>query len=449
MGILYLAAFLRSRMEADFLLVNQRVEKQSVSRLVRMARDFGADVAGFTVLTPMAHTLPALAGGIREALPKALILAGGPHVSAVGADVLRVAGIDAAVPGEGELAFEQIIRRHLDGAGLGDVPGIHWRDADGGAVSNPGRIPFIEDLDSLPFPAYDLMDLRPYWRQKPMPLIARYRYISLYSSRGCPYHCHWCHRVFGDKFRAHSAARVAEEAEHFSKTYGVDNVEFLDDIFNYDPKRVHAIHGEFERRGLRLKIAFPNGLRSDLLTRETMDCLADMGTRYISFALETGSPRLQKLLGKHLNIPRLLNAVEMAVDRGIFSNGFVMLGLPTETAEEMRQTIDVATGSRLHTALFFTLLPFPGTQVYRYAQEHKPDLVQQLNFDDLNYAVSSINLSEVSDRELLHYQRLANVKFYSKPSRICRIVRDFPQRHLLPKYLPIFMYRVTKGLIGG
>ncbi len=446
MGILYLAAYLRKHFEADFVLINQREDNIPNDDLLRKIRDFAPDVVGFSSLTPAAHSVPYLTESVRSALPKALILLGGPHASSFQEAALEGTSADASVPGEGELAFEQILRRHLDGSDFSDIPGVHWRDKDGRVVSNPGRLPYIEDLDSLPFPAYDLIDIKKYWRLQSMPPIPRRKYISLTSSRGCPYHCGWCHRIFGDQFRFHSADRIADEVEHYVKTYGVNDIEFLDDIFNYDPRRVLGFNRELHKRNIRLKIAFPNGVRGDMLTEEVIDSMVDSGTYFCSFALETGTPRLQKLMGKHLNIPRFLKAVEMAVNRGIFANGFVMLGFPTETEEEMLQTIRVATDSYLHTASFFTVVPFPGTQVFRYAQEMKPERLVSLKYDNIDFSLAPVNLSTVPDEVLFGFQRQANRQFFGKPSRIYRIMRDFPQRRRLPYYIPIYVSRVTKDL---
>ena len=150
----------------------------------------------------------------------------------------------------------------------------------------------------------------------------------------------------------HSAERIVDEIEYFQQEYGVEDFEFLDDIFNLNRPRLMAFCELLHRRNLRIKIAFPNGLRTDILTQENVDALADAGTYFSSFALESGSPRIQTLMGKNLNIPRFVHGVEMAVKRGIFANGFNMLGFPTETEAEMLQTINVACNSMLHTASF-------------------------------------------------------------------------------------------------
>jgi radical SAM superfamily enzyme YgiQ (UPF0313 family) len=309
-------------------------------------------------------------------------------------------------------------------------------------------MPPMDDLDSLPFPAYDLIDLPKYWRLQSMAPLPWRRYAALVSSRGCPYHCSWCHQIFGKKFRMHSPERIVDEIEHLQRLYGVENFEFLDDIFNLNGPRVMAFCDLLHRRNLRIKIAFPNGVRTDILTQEQVDALADAGTYFSSFALESGSPRIQKLMGKNLNIPRFVQGVEMAVKRGIFANGFAMLGFPTESEAEMRQTIDVASHSMLHTASFFTATPYPNTHLYDHVAKTHPQQLAKLTYKDTDYSQIAVNLSDVPDDVLFACQRKANWQFFGNPKRIYRILRDYPQPHLLPRYIPIYLARLTKGLVG-
>ena len=178
-----------------------------------------------------------------------------------------------------------------------------------------------------------------------------------------------------------------------------------------------------------------------------MDALADAGTYFSSFALESGSPRIQTLMGKNLNIPRFVHGVEMAVKRGIFANGFNMLGFPTETEAEMLQTINVACNSMLHTASFFTATPYPNTPLHDYAAKTHPEQLAKLTFKDTDFSQIYVNLSAVPDDVLFACQRKANRQFFLNPKRMGRILRDYPQPQLLWLYIPTYLSRLTKGLL--
>lgn len=447
MGIMSLAGYLRTKFDVELCLVNQRLHNLSDEALVRQMMEFGADVIGLSGLTPAAHHFDSIGTMAREALPQALLVLGGPHVNSFGAAALKNTTAHAAVPGAGERALELIIRAWRDKKGLSDIPGIFWRDTTGEIVENPGQVPQIEDIDSMPFPAYDLIDLPSYWKRQSMLPVPRRHYASLFSSRGCSYQCSWCHCIFGKKFQGHSAERVVEEIEVLQKRYQIKDFEFIDDVFNFDHKRVSNICDMLHKKNITTQFAFPNGIRGDILNDSVLDALNGAGTYFCSFALETGNPRLQEAMGKKLNIPRFLANVEASVKRGIFTNGFAMLGFPTETEADMRMTIDVASESHLHTCSFFTVVPFPNTKIYDMVMQLHPERISKITFDDLHCCNSKINLSEVSDEALLYYQRLANRLFFLNPKRLWRIMRDYPQRLKLPYYIPIFLYRISKGMM--
>ena len=448
LGILSLAAYLRSKLDVDLLLMDQRVENASVESVVQRAADFGADVVGLSLMTYYASMLGPVTQGLRAALPKAFQVLGGPHVSACQEAALMGNVADAAVSGEGEYALEQIIRAHQARADLTSIPGLLWRNGEGAIIGNPGAVPIIEDLDTLPFLAYDLLDIRKYRRVQSHAHMPPRRYLSFFSSRGCPCKCMYCHQVFGKRFRAQSPERVVAEIEHHTKAFGVNNIEFEDDIFNFDPKRVLGICDLIAKRNLKLRIYFGNGLRTDVLTEEVVEALVGAGLCFSAFALESGSPRMQQFMGKRLNIDKFLQGVRWATDRGVFAHGFAMLGFPTETEEDMKATLDVVLNSRLHTAAFFTVVPYPGTELYAYVAKHTPDKLKGFASDDLEFIRNRINLSEVPDEVLFRYQRTGFRRFYLNPSRIARIVRDYPNPCFLPYYLPMFTIRATKRLFA-
>ena len=448
MGPLYLAAWLRERFPLEIRIVNQRLDNFSFQEIARMAASFEADVVGLSVMTPFAYGLPEVVDALRKLTPETKIVLGGPHISAFGLSVLETASADVAVAGEGERSMEMFLEAHLGGGDYSKIPGLMWRNEEGAVVVNDGHAPIVEDVDTIPMPAYDLIDPTRYWRQQSMPPIPRRKYISLVSSRGCPYGCWWCHNIFGRGFRAHSAERIVEEITYYKKTYGVDDIEFLDDCFNLSKQRVFEFSELLLKQNGPIKIAFPNALRADLLDEETVGAIADAGTYFSSFALESASTRIQEMTQKRLNIERFLEAVRLAVNKGIFANGFAMLGFPGETKEEMEHTIRTASESALHTASFFTVTPFPGTPLFDYVKENLADRIGHIDYSNMDFCQMCVNLSSVSDEELYFYQRKATRDFFMRPGRLYRIMRDFPQPHLLPLYIPIVLNRAFKGFFS-
>ena len=448
MGIMYLGAYMRQQFGAEVRLVNQRLDNLSDEEVVRQAVDFGADIVALSSLSAMHRHQENISRMVRQALPKALILLGGPHVSSFGAAALVGTDADAAVPGEGELALASIVKAFKAGADFSGIPGIYWRDKTGTIVNNPGSTEIIQDLDSLPMPAYDLIDLPKYWKRQSMSPIQQRVYASLVSSRGCPYGCSWCHEIFGKRYRTHSADRIIEEIDYLQRNFGVYEFEFLDDIFNLDHKRLAEFCGQVQRRDKKIKFTFSNGVRSDILTNEEIDALVGAGMYFCSFALETGSPRMQKLMRKHLDIDKFLSVVDYAAGRGVFTNGFVMLGFPTETREDMEMTLKTACRSRLHTASFFTAMPFPNTEMYQMALQSHPDKLASLDYLESDYGRTRINVSAEPDEVLWQYQNRAYREFYG-PRRVLRIIRSYPEPLRLLRYIPTMTSRLFKGIIPG
>ncbi len=446
-GLLALAAHIRERLSVEVRIVNQRLYNDSVEDLAQQAVAFDADVVGFSVFTTSSHMLPEACKALRAVLPECLVLVGGPHASADPGAVMQFPEVDATVPGEGESALEMMLQARLDSRDFSHVPGIFWRRFDGAVVANPGPLPLIEDLNDLPMPAYDLIDLPAYWHKQSMAPVVRRRYASLVTSRGCPYKCMWCHRIFGKQIRVVSPERIVEEIRYFNGKYGVVDFEFLDDNFNFYPERVLRFCELVQQTGLKLKFAFPNGLRADLLTPEISDALIEAGMYQVSFALETGSPRLQKFTAKHMDIPKLIAAAEHIAARNIYCNIFCMLGFPTETEEEIQQTIDVACKGPFHSASFYTVTPFPGTPLYDYVKERHPEKLAAISYEGKDFSGMAVNLTDIPDKVFFGYQRKAMRRFFLNPKRMYHLMRSHPQPLMLPAFIPIFLYRASKGLL--
>jgi len=240
------------------------------------------------------------------------------------------------------------------------------------------------------------------------------KYMCLVTSRGCPYQCMWCHSIFGKKIRFCSPERIIEEIEWLNHKYGVNEFEFLDDNFNFNKQRVIQFSELVRQKGLNIKITFPNAIRGDLVTEDVAEALCSAGTYMSSFALETGSPRMQKFTCKNLDIPKFIKGIEIMVNKGVYANGFCMMGFPTETEEELQMTIDVATNSMLHTASFFTVIPFPGTPLFEWLRQNRPEKLKKFDYMNIDFAGAKINLTDLPDDVLFYYQRKANRQFFFK-----------------------------------
>jgi radical SAM superfamily enzyme YgiQ (UPF0313 family) len=431
LGILQLGAYLRHTMKnVEIRVLDQRATDYTNEEVVSQAVEFAPDVVGLSCTTPNCNTLSALSSWIRRALPQTLLMVGGPHASAFGAELMDTTCADCIVMGEGELTCEHVLRIWQEGSrDFSTVPGLVWRSADGECLTNPGSTPVIQDLDALPFPAYDLIDLRSYWRLWSMSIVPPpRRYVAMFTSRGCPYGCIYCHDIFGKRFRAQSPERIVDELEHYVRTYGIKEVEFFDDIFNLNARRVIEFSELVRRRNLKVSIYFPNAIRTDILTPDVAEALADAGTRMSALALESGSPRIQQLVCKHLNIPKYLDGVAMLAKRRVFTYGFIMFGFPTETEADMQMTVDVVRQSKLHVVYPWVVTPYPKTELFEVALRLKPEKMASINYAGHDYVVyPCVNLSEVSDKVLKSYLFKSFPALFANPLRALRIVRDFPR----------------------
>jgi len=441
LGIMYIAAYLREKHDVSIKICNQKISRFSDQVLLKKIVSHNPHIIGLSVMTQASNNLQWITEKLRKSIPHAWIILGGPHATALGKDLLSYTKAHAVVIGEGEIAFEQIVSSYPKLNDLIKIQGVITHESSNGHIS-----PYIENLDTLPIPAYDLIDISAYWKEQSMPPVPRRKYLTLFSSRGCPCKCSYCHNIFGKKFRQHSPERIVDEIAYYHKKYGVNDYEFVDDIFNLKPSFIFDFCELLHRKNLKIKIAFPNGVRGDLLTPDIIHALADAGMYYCAFAIESGAPRIQKLIKKNLDIEKCINNICIAQQRKVFCHGFAMMGFPGETAKEMQMTIDLVANSRLHTASFFTVTPLPGSELYNQIKKKYPGVLEKLEFKELSEL--TINLSDTDDALFLQIQRNALRKVMMNPNRIKRIMLDFPQPHLLPLYIPEFIRRITIGLFG-
>ncbi len=411
LGLMYMASHLRSNQPGhEIEILDLHCHRHPYNLLQKRLDDWDPQVVAISALTCEAESLHRISAMARKRSAETVVMVGGPHISACTNDVEEDMNIDVLVIGEGESAFTELIKRISNGDCISGIPSTALRVNGKIEWSTPGKL--ISDLDSIPFPAWDLVDIKKYARMGRAGNTKRGRYLPIFTSRGCPYRCSYCHNVFGKNFRYRSAENVVEEIRQIVETFGITDIEIFDDGFNINHDRAASICIKLLELDLGLSLAFPNGVRADHLDRELVTLLARAGTTNLAVGIETASPELQKAIGKNLNLEIAKKAITLADEAGIVTSGYFMLGFPGETAEQMKKTIAYAESTDLFFASFFIVTPYPGTPLWEQTMSTVDS--SALNFSDYNYLSGYFNLSEINGSELRLLQKEAYRRFYSK-----------------------------------
>jgi len=443
LGIMYLASYLRERHGCQVKLFDMQLRVKTIEPVVALAESFRPDLIGISGMALDAKVIEALAKGFKEIFPLIPVLVGGPHATTYPEHVMRSPSVDFLIIGEGELATSAFVE-YMDGKRkLESIPNLIYRKDEG--LHQNELAPFIEDLDSLPFPAYDLIPLERYYNIPRCGIIySRKRYAAIITSRGCPYRCAYCHRVLGKKYRPRSSENVVDEMSWLVKKFKMGEFIIMDDMFNLQPERINRIAELIIERNLDIKMSFPIGLRGDIMTEESVKLLKEAGMFRCMYAVETASERLQRLLNKNLDIEKVLKIIETTRKHGVMVHGSFMLGFPTESEDEAKATIDCALKSKLHTAAFYRVIPYYGTELRELAVREGikiPDEPDSYEF----HKSDAVNVSSMSNKVLTRLRRKAYRKFYLSPKRLWSIFRALPNRaSILPQ---LFMIWIRKAFL--
>ena len=422
-GLLYIAASVRRSFPSryEIKVIDMRFHRLSAREMEGIIRDFRPDIIGCSVISCENDCMNELANLTKRIDENIKFIVGGPHPTMYYSDVLGNGNIDIVVIGEAEVTICELLESLEGNKNIDCVPGIAYRK-EGQIAITKSRGP-ISDLDTVAFPAWDLIPLTRYsdFNQTPMgSLLAGTRYSPLFTSRGCPYQCIYCHDIFGKEFRKRSAQNVFKEIEELYHKYHVDEFHIFDDIFNFDRDRVKEICDLIIASGIKIWISFPNGLRGDILDDELLSKMKSAGTYSITLALETASPRLQKSIKKNINIEKLVCVINAADKLGILTKCFFMLGFPDETIAEVKKTIRFACKSRLCLANFHIVTPQKTTELYDMVKSKNPQFA--LDLDRTNYYISDKAYKEkIVKLPLERLLATAYLKFFLNPRRLIKI----------------------------
>lgn len=424
LGLAYMAACLERRGH-DVAVHDCNLEPDSL--LPDKLRD--AELVCFYTITAAFKASVSLAETIKTRWNSdCKIILGGPHPTARPKDVLQSPFVDYAAIGEGELLVCDLIENLTNPAARDKLPGLVYR-GDDGTITNNGKAVFPPNLDELPFPAYHHFPYRLFQPTRPTWINARSLVCgSMMTSRGCPFRCTFCtsaaNQPFGKKFRAMSPERVIEEIEWLVRDYGVNFVEFQDDVFNLITSRAEEICRLLIRKKLPVRWSIPNGIsRVENVTESFLRLAKQSGCVDAWFAAESGSERIRnEIIFKQNTLEQVRRAVEASARLGIQTGAFFIFGNPDETLEEMEKTIEFACSLPLDRAQFTIATPFPGTTLWDRIDREGRWLEQDYDAFGPYENVVYFELGRLTAANVLKMYKKAFRRFYLRPSHLLRKV---------------------------
>lgn len=343
----------------------------------------------FTLQRKNAHSICHIA---KEVDADIVTVMGGPHPTAEPTMVLQDDMVDFVVLGEGEESILYLLE-HLQGKGdVSKIDGLGFRSKNRIAINEKCR--FIEDLDSIPFPARHLLPMEKYFRSKMAHGVNRKSpYASILTSRGCPFRCTFCstHKVWSRRYRTRSAENVLKEIRFLVDTYGIKELLFEDDNMSLDRERAFAIFDGMIKEKFELIWRTPNGVAVATLDEALLDKMKASGCYQLGLGVESGNRYvLDNIIKKPVNLERVTVLVKYAQKIGIEIILFLVVGMPGETLEQMRATFRFARSMGLYDTQHISIAtPYPGSELYDICK-NKGYLSKDFDFDRLSIQKSNI-----------------------------------------------------------
>jgi len=347
----------------DVSFLDAIMDELDIEAFAPQVHDLGTQLAIIETSTPSIEFDLETARAIKNLSPGTFVALVGSHVTYFDRQmVAENPAVDAVVRGEFEYTSADLARALDNGGDLSGVLGLTYRDTDGDVRRNADR-PLFEPLDQMPFPARHIIQGEGYRAG----IYSGGHPTAMISSRGCPYRCTFClwpDILYGHKFRARSAENVVAEIEESVRTYGHDEIYFDDDTFTIDRQRVMDITHLIREKGLEKEVEWIAQCRVDTVDREMLEAMKAANCGYILFGVESGSPQMLKKMRKGITLDKVRQAFKLSREVGIKTQAFFLFGMPGETQETIRETIEFAKEINASSTQFAIAIPHPGTVLY-------------------------------------------------------------------------------------
>jgi len=417
-GIGYMASILRKNGH-EVYFIDCAILKKPYSQIIRQVERLNPDAIGITAVSAYYSEMKKLARMLHKL--KIPIILGGVHVTILPELSLRECGADFAVLGEGELTILDLMNIWQDNEKRKYIKGIAYIEHNQ-FIRNPER-ELIQNLDDLPFPAYDLINPLQYSIKHSYFKIKRYPALAIFTSRGCPHTCSFCASCtfWRHRYRRRSPQNVVDEIEYLVREFGIKEIQIGDDYFNCNKNHVIEICREVLRRKLDLSFSCPNGLRFENVDKELLTIMRKTGFFTLTFAVESGSQTILDRINKKLDLKNVSRIIKLAKQLGFFLNGYFIFGLPGETYETVRRTIQFAKSLPYDAMAFFIAKPLPGSSWFDQWSHNKK--ISEIDYNWFHFLEIGGKLEFFDGKRKLKLPSDAWKEFYFRPKQLLRYLK--------------------------
>jgi radical SAM superfamily enzyme YgiQ (UPF0313 family) len=411
LGLCYLASALKTIGFKEIKIFDAQALQISNKKAAVLALRWKANIIGITATTDTIYLASEMANFIKSKSKKTTIVVGGPHVSAVPEKTMSMfPSFNIGVIGEGENTFKELVLAIDAHKSLRSVRGIAYRYKKNILITKPRD--FIKDLDVLPLPNWGLL---PKLSQFYKPTFMNYKKLpsaSLVTSRGCPGQCAFCDtRVFGYRYRVHSTEYVLKAIRYLVKTYGIKDICFYDDVFTIFRQRLVEICAGLSK----MSLTWSCQARVNAVDYQTMKMMKNAGCWKISFGIESASPKVLKLMNKHISINQAKKAVSQAHQAGLEVEGYFILGFFGENKNTLVMTKKFILNSDLDIILLSYFLPFPGSPAYPFLEKYGRFHEDWRNLNAFDSDTPQFIPKDLTNKDLASAQKDIYRSFYFRP----------------------------------
>lgn len=435
LGLGYLSSYFKKN-GFETKIIDGLKDNLSVDNLLQNILSEKPDAVGITCLTAFYNEVVHLAQRIKKNNIRCII--GGVHPTFLPYQTLVDSKADYVICGEGEIALLELVKKNFVN---NNIQGVYSLQdfKDGNEVIKKAKI--VENLDDIPFPDWEQLNPNSYPLAPHGALVKNFPIGIITSTRGCPYGCTFCAspKFYNRRIRFRTPENVVQEIKYLIEHFGVKEIHFEDDNLTLNRDHVYRICNLIIKNNIKISWACPNGIRADKVDEELIKLMKNSGCYYFAFGIESANPEILRKIKKNETIDVIEKSIEIADKVGISCQGFFIFGLPGETRETIKETINFAKKLKLSRAQFLILDVIPGSELwYELNGQFKP------NWEKNSYKEPEWIPEGLSKKELMKAQTRAFRHFYFRPSIFVRLVRSIKVKQIKYLFQRLKEYRIIK-----